>query len=93
MAETTETKTGGKLDGIAVGGRVIAKNHYPARTTDKGVALKESFRVDLAYVGGTAPVEVSQARFERIAVDSYQMFLVMQRSGKNGVIYNTAIDQ
>lgn len=94
MAEATETpKTTNKLDGIAIGGKVVSKNHYPARTTEKGAQLDESWQVNLAYLGGTSPVNISKQRFERIAVDSYQMFLVTQRPGKNGVIYNTALEQ
>ena len=94
MAETTsETKNPNRLDGIAIGGKIVAKNHYSARTTKEGVQLEESWRVDVAYVGGTSPINVTKTRFERIAVDSYQMFLVTQRPGKNGVIYSTAIEQ
>jgi hypothetical protein len=92
MAETPETKPTNKLDGIAIGGTVVSKNHYPARSRD-GFEMPESWRVDIAYLGGTAPISVTPQLFDRIPVGSYKMFLVTQRAGKNGAIYNTAIEQ
>lgn len=94
MAETAqETRTSARLDGIAIGGKVVSKKHYPARTIEKtGSQMEEAFVVDIAYLGGTSSVSISQERYKAIGVGSYQMFLVTQRSSKNGAIYNTSIE-
>jgi hypothetical protein len=75
-----------KLDGIAIGGKVMKKNHWPAKE-----GKEPSWSVEVGYFGGKSYVNVSQQLYDRISVGTSQVFLVSQRS-KDGSIYNTAIE-
>jgi hypothetical protein len=82
-----EQPKGGTLNGIAIGGKITKKMHYPAKD-----GMNPSWSVAVSYFGGTSNVSVTQQAFDRIAVGATQIFLVSQRGSKTGGIYNTAIE-
>ncbi len=77
----------GRLDGVAVGGIIQRKTHWPAKE-----GKDASWAVDVAYVGGTSYVSVSEVLYNRCTIGSYQLFRVVQRGGKEGKIYATAVE-
>ncbi len=76
-----------RLDGVAVGGIVQRKTHWPAKE-----GKDPSWSVEVGYVGGASYINVSEALYGRCTVGSYQLFRVVQRGGKEGKIYATAIE-
>jgi hypothetical protein len=83
----SEEQKGGKLDGIAIGGLIQRKTHWPAKE-----GKESSWSVEVAYMGGASFINVSESLYNRCGLGSYQLFRVTQRGGKEGKIYATAVE-